>query len=683
MPSLVPLLEAQSVAIIGASNRPGSVGNVVVRQLAGGGFGGRIWPINPRHSEVEGLECLASVEEAGPVDLAVLAVPNHALEGQMEAAIDAGAGSVVIFASCLGTTASGETLVKRLAAMARTAEIPVCGGNGMGFVNLERQLRICGFRQPPDLAPGGVAFFTHSGSLFSALLHNGRGLRFNLAVSTGNELVTTMDEYVTDALRRPSTAVVGMFLEAIRNVPGMEAALAAASEADLPVVALKVGRTDEARRAVATHTSALAGDYDTFAAFAAAYGVHLVESMDEMTDTLELFSSRRRAAPGALAAVHDSGGERSLLIDIAHRTGVPLTRLADSTRQQLSGLLDPGLEAENPLDAWGTGRDANRIFTESLKVLAGDPGVGVLAFAVDLTTEDSPEDGYVKVPIEAAQLTAKPLVLLSNLGSAVDPDHAARIQVAGIPVLRGTDTGLRAIRHLFDHRDQRGLSPVAVGQPPAALADWRSRLRPGSMLDEHSSLRLIADFGIQTIPSYLIANLREAVSAAELSPYPVALKISGISHKSESGGVRLGIRNRQELEAAFIDLASLGRSMVVQPMAPAGIELSLGLIADRQYGPVIVIASGGVLVEVLQDKVTALAPLDLARAEAMINRLSIRRLLDGHRGRPAIHLQALLDAIVLFSSMSIHLAGSVASIDVNPLIAHPDGVVAVDALVVI
>lgn len=398
-PDLSPLLEARSVAVVGASQRPGSVGNQVIRQLQGGGFPGRILPVNPRYGQVEGIECLDSLTQAGPVDLAALALSNDQLERSLEDAIANQARSLAIFASCFGEASDGRPLAVRLAELARKGGIPVCGGNGMGYVNLDRQLRVTGFYQPFDLITGGVTFLTHSGSLFSAMLHNHRNLRFNLVVSTGNELTTRMDDYIAFSLSMRTTAVIGLFLETVRDTNGMATALAAAAEKDVPVVALKVGRTGRSKKAVATHSAALAGEYEAFAAFASAYNVHLVETMDEMADTLELFSHPRRAGPGGLGTVHDSGGERSLLIDIADRVGVPLASISQRTRDRLSEVLDPGLEPDNPVDAWGTGRDAANVFGESLHALARDDEVGVVAFSVDLTAEQSPDGGYGQIPI--------------------------------------------------------------------------------------------------------------------------------------------------------------------------------------------------------------------------------------------------------------------------------------------
>ncbi|RPI20105.1 MAG: CoA-binding protein, partial [Actinobacteria bacterium] len=258
MPSLDRMLAARSIAVVGASERVGSVGDQVMRQLTKGGYRGAIHPVNPRYARLHGLPCAPSLDDLGAVDHVVLAVANAHLEAELEKAVAVGAGSATIFASCHGTAGDGSPLRERLAAIA--GDMPICGGNGMGFLNLEQRLRVCGFHQPYDLEPGGVAFLSHSGSLFSAMLHNRREVRFNLVVSTGLELNTTMDAYLRWALALDATRLVALFLETIRDPAGFRMALRAAEERAVPVVALKVGSSEPGRAAVATHSEAIAGD---------------------------------------------------------------------------------------------------------------------------------------------------------------------------------------------------------------------------------------------------------------------------------------------------------------------------------------------------------------------------------------------------------------------------------------
>ncbi|MGH2676843.1 MAG: acetate--CoA ligase family protein, partial [Actinomycetota bacterium] len=622
---LAAMLEARSVAVVGASSRPDSPGFQMVHQLQAGGFAGPIFPVNPRYDQILGLRCYAKVTElpAAP-DLILLGVPNAALEEQLRLAVEAGARSAVIFASAFDDEDPGATtLAERLGSIAREAGVTVCGPNGMGFVNMERGLRALAFHEREDLEAGPIAWLSHSGSAFSALLHADRGLRFSVAVSTGQELTTTMADYLRYALDRTSTRVVALFLETVRDPAGFRGALAEAAERDVPVVALKVGVRAESRRMVEAHSGALAGEDGAYDALFETYGVIRVRTLNEMADTLEVLAAGRRAGPGGLAAIHDSGGERAHLIDMAADVGMPFARISDETRRRLAARLDPGLPAVNPLDAWGTGRDYEAIFADCTAALLEDPDTAALAFAVDLSGEDL-EPGYAEVARRTFAATEKPMAVLANLTSAVGPDAAAGLRAEGLPVLEGTDTGLMAFRHLFELRDFRGRPPVTK---PEAVPDetrdrWRSRLASAEPWTEVEALALVRDYGIPTVPAEVAATADDAMAAAERIGWPVAVKTAEATHKSELDGVWLGLGDAEDVAAAYRDLADrLGPRITVSAMGPSGMELALGVVRDPQFGPVMLVAAGGLLVEVLGDHRTALPPLDDVRATSLIGRL--------------------------------------------------------------
>jgi acyl-CoA synthetase (NDP forming) len=681
------MLEARSVAVIGASAKSGSFGEQMMAQLTTGGFDGAVFPVNPAYDDVLGMRCYPSIGDLPePVDLALLGVKNAQLEGALQAAAAAGARSAAIFASCWEAPAEGVLpLPERLRAIALEAGMAICGGNCMGFLNLERNLRACGFAQPADLPPGPITFISHSGSAFSALLHNDRGLRFNLVVSAGTELATTCDDYLRYALGLASTRAVALFIETVRDPGGFRGALARAAELDVPVLALKVGRESAARELVQAHSGALAGEDGAYEALFDAYGVLRVETLDELCDTLELLVAGRRAGPGGLAAIHDSGGERAHLIDSAATAGVPFARIGEATRNRLAAVLEEGLPPVNPLDAWGTGNRAEEIFIECMRALLDDPDTAALAFCVDLTTELVPEEGYTRVANQVFARTAKPVAVLSNMASAIDPRDAAFVRGAGMPILEGTTAGLAAFRHLFEYRDFRARAPVSPARAvPAAIRDrWRERLASGKALDQMEALTLLADYGIVVTAAERAASLDAAVDAAERIGWPVALKTAAphVGHKTDVGGVRLGLPGPPALAGAYRDMASrLGPDMVVSPMAPPGVELALGIVRDEQFGPLVMVAAGGVLVEVLRDRRFGLPPIDGAAAARMLDRLAVRPLLAGARASPPADVEAVSDAVARLSVLALDVGDQLDALDVNPLIAGPEGCVAVDAL---
>jgi acyl-CoA synthetase (NDP forming) len=556
------------------------------------------------------------------------------------------------------------------------------------------------------LEPGGIAFISHSGSAFSAMLHNDRLLRFNLVVSSGQEFVTAASEYLAYALDRPSTKVAALFIETVRDPDGFRSALATAAERDIPVVVLKVGQEEQAKELIVAHSGALAGEDGAYEALFDAYGVLRVQTLDEMADTIELLVAGRRAAAGGLAAIHDSGGERALLIDAAAATDVPLARIGEPTVARLAAVLEEGLPPVNPLDAWGTGNRAEDIFIECMHALLEDPDTAALAFCVDLTPELVEDAGYTRVANEVFAGTGKPVAVLSNLASAIDRRDAGFVRRAGIPVLEGTMTGLAAFRHLFEYRDfraRRGAAASMTGftgyaemgsvPPPqihgldaATVRWWRSQLAraPGPRA-EMESLALLGDFGIPVIGSGRASSLEEALHAARNFGYPVVLKTAapGIVHKSDVGGVVVGIADDEALARAYRDVESrLGPEVVVARMAEPGVELAVGIVRDEQFGPLVLVAAGGTLVEVLRDRRMLLPPIDRAAALRALERLSLRPLLDGVRGQPPVDRERVADAIERIGMIALAFADHMSALDVNPLIAGPNGCVAVDALIV-
>jgi acyl-CoA synthetase (NDP forming) len=687
------MLAARSVAVVGASVKAGSLGAQMMAELRRGGYDGAVYPVNPGYPEVDGHPCFASIGDVPePVDLAILGVANARVEQALRDAAEAGAASALTFSSLYEEQPpepGSPPLAARIAAIARDHGMAFCGGNGMGFLNLESRLRATGFPTPDDLRSGPVAFLSHSGSAFAAFAFNDRRIGFNLVVSSGQEIVTTMAQYMEYSLVRESTRVVALLLETVRDPERFVDALRLADDRGVSVVALKVGRTERSRSMVAAHSGALAGEHGAYEALFEAFGVHEVEALDEMADAIELLSCPRRVSAGSgIASVHDSGGERALFVDLANDAGVPFARISDTTQEALRTILDPGLDAENPLDAWGTGIDADRIFHESLRLLHDDPDTSAVALVADLTRQGEPYDeGYLGLARDVFASTTKPFCVLSNLTSAVAVEEAAVLRHAGIPVLEGTAGGLRALGHLLAERRHRERPAL---EPPAPVTDevrerWRRALDEGE-IGESAALRLLADYGIPTVRTEAASSLDEAAAAAARLGYPVAVKTAtgGISHKTDVDGVRLGIASDPELESAYAGLASrLGPDVTVAVMAPEGIEIALGVVRDPQFGPLVLAAAGGVFVEILNDRSLGLPPLDEERARTLVRRLAVAPVLEGTRGRTPTDVGSLARALVRLSVLASDLGDLVEAVDVNPVIVSQEGCLAVDALVVV
>ena len=708
--SLSAMLEARSVALVGASPRDGSLGQRMITEMARSSPAPRTYLVNPRHTEIAGTPCYSSLaglpEES--VDLVLLAVPDTALEEQLTLAARRGDRSAVIYGSAFdppGPRPAGQpSLRDRLAATARAAGMAVCGAGCMGFVNVLGGLRAVGYVEPDPLPAGPVALVTHSGSVFSAMLRTRRGLGYTVAVSSGQELVTSAAEYAEWALGNEETRVLALVLEAIRDASRLRSVLAAAAARDVPVVLLTAGRSARGRAMVSAHSGALAAADGGWEALARGYGVHRAGDLAELADTLELFAIGRRARGGTgIATVHDSGLERAYVADVADELGVPFAAIGEPTTARLAGLLDPGLEPANPLDIWGTGARAQEQLSGALTTLAGDPAVAAVALAVDLVHEYDGDQSYPDAVTEAARHTSKPVVVLSNLPAAIDPDVAARLRAGGVPVLEGTRTGLLALGHLLNHgllnhgllnhgHLNHGLPQSGAATPLAPVpaidaarrARWTALLAAGEA-DGAVLAGLLRDYSISVARSRSAVSEAGALAAAAELGYPVVLKTDepGIAHKSDAGGVVLGLAGPAALAAAYQDLAErLGRRVLVCETIPAGPELALGLARDHELGPLLVVGAGGVLVELLADRAVALPPVGPEQARAMVGELRVAALLTGARGQPAADLNAVVAAITGLSQLAAELGDALEALDINPLICGPSGAVAADVLVV-
>jgi acyl-CoA synthetase (NDP forming) len=685
---LDPLLAPRSLAFIGASQRPNSPGNDTVRQALAGGFSGALYPINPRYSDVEGLSCFASIDDLPEtVDHVVLCVASAKIEDTLAQAIRHGARAATIFASCLLEQDREPALSKRIAAMAREAGVAICGGNCMGFVNKEIGLRVAAYPCHTNEKIGPITWIAQSGSVYGALAFNDPRLKFNLCVSSGAEFVTRSSDYLEWALRRESTGVIGLFIESIRDPEGFEAALAEATRREIPVVVLKAGRTPDAAAMARTHTGALAGDDAAYRALFDRHGVVRVDTLDELAAALSLFSHPARPAAGGLASIHDSGGECELLIDLASDIGVPIARINDATKETLRENLHPGLEPVNPLDAWGTDHNAVEIFENCLEALMADPDSAAAAVVSDI------RDGYyyhrniAQVAQRAAKKAAMPLAFVTNYSLLNHREIALELTECGVPVLDGTREALLAFRHLFGYRDFLARpKPAPPSRPPAEVTKrWRERLCDPMSLDEVESLSLLADYGIPVARAVRAASQDEALQAAAEIGYPVVLKTAepGIEHKSEVGGVVLDLADPEALKIAYDDLERrLGSRVTVSRRAPEGVEIALGAIRDPQFGSYVMVAAGGVLIELLADSAVSLAPIDETGAERLLGNLKVRRLLDGLRGKPPADVASLCRAIACLSVLADDLGEVLEQLDVNPVIVSPDSCVAVDALVI-
>jgi len=678
------LLSPRSIAIVGASPREGSLGQRLLSHIRGWRYGGSVYPVNPSHKEISGIACYPDLEALpGAVDLVAFAVNDDRLEAALEDAAAHGARAGVIFGRLYQPGPDGPARKKRLTAIARNSGMALCGSNCMGFINMAAGLRVSGNPPLVEGPGGGISIISHSGSTWSGLVGSQRDFPLGFAISAGEELNTTMANYIDFLLEEGSTRAIALVVETVRDPEDFKAAADRASGEGVPLVALKLGRSALGKRFALSHSGALAGSAAVYEAMFARHNIASCRTLDELTDTLELLASSRKPARGALGATTDSGAERQLVADLAADVGCPLATFSSITEKRLQDVLDPGMLPENPVDIYGDGK---MVLAECLDAVAQDEGVGVVAMVSNLVEGRPRLMGMVKEAMaRAAAATEKPLVVLSNVHSTVSRSAAQEFRAQGIPVLMSTSTGLTAIKCFFQWHARRtraasGAEPV----PEALVLRWRAKLRAGA-LDAHDGLALFEDFGGTVASSAVVQSAADAVAASERFGYPVALKTASpdILHKTEAGGVALSLMTRQAVLTAYARIASACGPMVqVQRQVPEGVEVFLGMTRDPDFGPAVTFGLGGIFVEVLRDTITIIPPVGPDEVRALLPQLRGYALLQGARGTPKVDLDKLAASIAAFSRLAASLGCELDEFDVNPVIAGPWGATAVDALVV-
>ena len=687
--SISALLRPRGIAVVGASAKDFTLGQRLLNSLSTGGYKGGIYPVNPRYETLQDLPCYASVKDVpGPVDCVAYAINEHRLTEALADAAQAGARGAVVFSrGYVPPDSPRPTIGEQWGDLARELGMAVLGDNCMGMMNFVDDLRVTG--NPPATPPGHgtVGLLSHSGSTWSGLVGNQRQLAYNYALSIGRESVTGLPQYMNFLLDQEETRVIGLVLEAVRDAEGFRAALDRAEAQDVPVVALKLGRSEKGGRFALSHSGAVSGSDSAFQAVCDHHAVSRVHTLDEFTDTLEMMRCARRPTTDAIGVGTDSGGERELISDIGTDLGIRFAEFSPETTKRLVDTLDPGLSPLNPVDYWG---DGGLYWEECLKIMADDPGVGLVTMATNMV----PGRRLLYISGENIEnlhnYSPKPAVMMGNIHSTIDRDEAERLRGIGIPVLMGTQTALTAIKNFMAYHHRRRTDDCATmldDIDPIVVTRWRKKLQSnaGQALDSHTAMALLADFGCPVVTRRIARTEEEARRAGDEIGYPVVVKTAAtdVLHKSDEGGVIMDVGDAEALADATRRLAkTFGPAVQIQAQAPPGVEILLGMVKDAQFGPMLTFGLGGVFVEIFEDVVTVIPPISADRARDCLARLKGFPLLQGVRGKPPADIDTLTAVISRFSILAVALGPWLAEIDVNPLIVHARGAVAVDALVV-
>lgn len=682
------LLKPQTIALVGVSPREGTVGHDMLKVLLSGGYQGQVFLVNPRYDEIEGHKCFASLSDIPvAIDMAVLSVASHRMEPLFDEAINLNIGGVTIFDYCKLEEEASSTLLERLASKAKQANMPICGGNCMGYYNFDNDAYIS-FQSPGERKAGHISLIAHSGSIFVLPTSNDRRFRFNLVVSAGQEIATSLDEYMDFALEQESTRVLAIFMEAVRNPENFVKVLEKAKRKGIPVVVTKVGRTEVSAKLAATHSGAIAGNNTAYDALFKKYGVISTDSLDDLMTCAQILSQGGELGAGQLGYIGDSGGLRELFVDTAEEHQLPFAELSSDTISKLEKRLPLGLDAVNPLDAAGPFTpDYAEVFRDSVRYIMEDPNVAVGVFEFEARDEFIYMPQFIEIAKEVKQYSNKPFIVLNTFSLALNAGIAEDLMDHDIPLVNGVENAVKAIANLFANRDQRPVeAPVNLMTTNTFRKEkWHARLASGVAMGEAESLMLLSDYGMAIANPREVSSQIDTLRAVEDMSFPVVLKTAEphIHHKSDVGGVKLSLNSITEVSHAYEDLAErLGAKVTIEPMVGQGTELAFGMVNDPQFGPMVMVGSGGIYIEVLKDRVFSLAPFDENEAMRMINSLRTRPLLAGVRGAKPADLDLLAKQLSNFSKLAADLGDVINEVDVNPIIVNEQGSIAVDALVI-
>ena len=680
------LLRPRSIAIVGASGRDGSFGKQLLHSIQSLGYDGKVYLINPKYGEIDGVPAyptLAALPEA--VDCVAMAIADKALPDNLALAATARARSAVLFGRAHGLAYDGREFTQVLASIAASADMQLCGANCMGFVNLDDRLQMTGFPFSTLRQPGHVALVSHSGSTWSGIVGNLRQLRFNYAISAGQELATGVADYIDFLVQQASTRVVCLVLETVRQPDKFLAAVERAREKGIVIIALKLGRSAQGQEFAKSHSGAMSGSADVYDAIFERHGVINVRSLDELMDTAELFAAPRRPHNGLIGLGCDSGGERQLIADLSEPLDLPFAPLAPETVVRLAGLLDAGIEPTNPLDYWGDGND---VIADALLALVADPAVGTLVMATNIPDGQDFTNTCTRALEKIIAGTTKPVVMFGNVATTMSPAECQRYRSWGVPVLMGTETALRALKHYSLHHSKVSLTGKVDADEvvPIELAThWGERLaQAGRAATTLQDFDLLRAFDLPVPASLSTSDVRQALEFALHTGYPLVAKIDSpdVAHKSDVGGVILGINSDETLRAAFTRLQHIAPGPVLLQQQLGGSELILGMKQDPQFGPTFTVGSGGIYVEILKDFITLLPGDTAQHIERRLRTLKTFPLLAGARGRAATDLPLLVELIQRFMRMGLALQDGIQELEINPLLVDGNCIAAVDLLVI-
>ena len=690
------MLNPRSIAIVGASAKGGYGGrlmNAVVRSKDRV----NIYPINPNYEEVSGLRCYASLAELPEApDLVGVVVPYTKVLGVLEECRAKGAGSAVIISAGFAErgTEAGAALQEKVAAFAKETDFHFTGPNCLGIANVRADIWPTASSRTLGGLTGHIGLICQSGATaFGPFLLRAvdSGIGLGHIISTGNEIDLDFSDFARYLVHDPETRVIAGFVEGFKDVRKFLQVAELAAEHGKPIVLIKIGRSESGAKAARSHTAAMTGEDALYEAAFRQYGVIRVQDYDELLETAHTFSELRKPKKRGIGVVSHSGGISSLTADMLGHAGLELPALTDRARDGINAILKDFGWAANPADVTGFARREE--FVQIMDYLADEPDVGTVVVA------SAGAGNQIDHVVALRDKRPDTNVAFMWTTSRTDEKTLPKLKASNIPIFyspAALATAMKSLADYHDWRERRGGTislPQLTDDQRGAVARVKALGR--AELSESESKQLLAAWGIASAREIPAQSAGGAVEAAESIGFPVVLKVDSpdILHKTEAGGVRVGLSDANAVRSAYEEIVASARAyapqaqvhgVVVQEMVTGGVEMIVGVKYDAQLGPMLLFGTGGVTVEVYEDVALRHCPIDRAEALRMVNEVKGAKLLRGFRGNPPADIEALADTLVSVSQLAAQLEGTLTELDVNPLVVLPAGrgVRALDALVV-
>jgi acyl-CoA synthetase (NDP forming) len=680
----------QSIAVLGASPDTHRIRGRLLHQLRENGYPGRILPINPSYQEIGGLRCYALIGAVGePVDLALVAIPAAGVAPALEECARAGVKNALIISSGFAEEGgAARDMQAALVEVTKRTGIRACGPNCEGYFNalgkvattFSPTVEVQEDESRVLVSDRRVGVVAQSGGIGFALFNRGKaaGIGFSYVISTGNEADLNMADFLDYMVEDPNTHAVMLFCETVRNGPAFIAALAKARRLGKPIIAIKIGRSDAGSRASASHTASLSGSYTAYHAIFERYGVIEAEDPDEAVAIAGVLVTCPLPKGRRAGIITPSGGGGAWMADTLSLHGLVVPPLSASTQASLRSVMPSYGASGNPVDVTAQGSTTGAAVMTAMETLAGSDEIDMLVLITSLTSETRVSLDADRVRATAARCGKPMTVWTYTLPSEFGRRSAAGCGLFVHSDLRNVGVAMSKLANYAEALARpHPVSPESV--PAVSLPDDLP-----SVLTEHRAKALLAAYGLPETQERLATSAAEAAETASALQYPVVLKIASpdLPHKTEAGGVVLGLQNPQSVAVAYDQIIRSARrykpdarieGVLVQKMAPRGHELVIGMVNDPTFGPIMMVGMGGTMVELMDDVVHRPAPVDAAEAAEMLGSLKSARLLTGFRGAAPIDITPAAELIANVSRAALAYRDRVAEMELNPVILHQDG----------